>query len=379
MAIIGYIWTVFEYIAPFVLVLSLVIFVHELGHFLAGRWCGVKVEAFSLGIGPQLFGFHDPKGTHWRLAAFPLGGYVKFHGHVNGTLDKAAGETARAEDPDVSYSNKTVCARAVIVAAGPIANFVLAIAIFTGIYYVNGRATLLPAIGTVDVGSSAAAAGFQPGDLVISIGETRIEDFEEMQRIVQSASDKKLEFTIDRGGKVIELAATPHRQDVSTAFGTTRISILGIQAADRPENWHTKHYGLVDSVRLAGSESWYIIVRTGAYLTGLLTGQESTDQLSGPIRIAEVSGAMAKIGLGALLNLAAVLSVSVGLLNLFPIPLLDGGHLVYYAAEAVRGKALNARAQQVGFNLGFSLVTALMAFVTWNDILRLTRQWMQWG
>ena len=381
MSILTHIWALAGYILPFLFVLSLVVFFHELGHFLIGRWCGVKVDAFSLGFGPELFGFNDRYGTHWRLAALPLGGYVKFHGDANGAsmTDAAAVAAMSPEDRAVSFIAQNVWKRAAIVAAGPIANFILAIVIFTGIFYVNGRAILLPTVDSVAADSAAEMAGFQPGDLILAIDGIKIDSFEEMQRIVQTASDTELMFTVDRGGKVLELAATPHRRDVVTAFGTTRVGILGVQSTGKPENWHIQHYDFVDSVKLAGSETWYVIARTGGYLKGLVVGTESTDQLSGPLRIAEVSGAMAKIGLGALLNLAAILSISVGLLNLFPIPLLDGGHLFYYAVEVICGKAMNDRAQQFGFKIGLMLVTSLMIFATYNDVLRLTRQLMHWG
>ena len=381
MSIITHIWALTGYILPFLFVLSLVVFFHELGHFLIGRWCGVKVDAFSLGFGPELFGFNDRYGTHWRLAALPLGGYVKFHGDANGAsmTDAAAVAAMSPEDRAVSFIAQNVWKRAAIVAAGPIANFILAIVIFTGIFYMNGRAILLPTVDSVAADSAAEMAGFQPGDLILAIDGIKIDSFEEMQRIVQTASGTELMFTVDRNGKVLELAATPHRRDVVTAFGTTRVGILGVQSTGKPENWHIQHYDFVDSVKLAGSETWYVIARTGGYLKGLVVGTESTDQLSGPIRIAEVSGAMAKIGLGALLNLAAILSISVGLLNLFPIPLLDGGHLFYYAVEVIRGKAMNDRAQQFGFKIGLMLVTSLMIFATYNDVLRLTRKLMHWG
>ena len=381
MSILTHIWALAGYILPFLFVLSLVVFFHELGHFLIGRWCGVKVDAFSLGFGPELFGFDDRYGTHWRLAALPLGGYVKLHGDANGAsmTDAAAVAAMSPEDRAVSFIAQNVWKRAAIVAAGPIANFILAIVIFTGIFYMNGRAILLPTVDSVAADSAAEMAGFQPGDLILAIDGIKIDSFEEMQRIVQTASGTELMFTVDRNGKVLELAATPHRRDVVTAFGTTRVGILGVQSTGKPENWHIQHYDFVDSVKLAGSETWYVIARTGGYLKGLVVGTESTDQLSGPIRIAEVSGAMAKIGLGALLNLAAILSISVGLLNLFPIPLLDGGHLFYYAVEVIRGKAMNDRAQQFGFKIGLMLVTSLMIFATYNDVLRLTRKLMHWG
>jgi regulator of sigma E protease len=279
----------------------------------------------------------------------------------------------------VSFIAQNVWKRAAIVAAGPLANFLLAIVIFTGIFYVNGRAILLPMVDGVAAGSAAEAAGFQLGDRIVSISGIRVDSFEDMQRIVQTASDTELVFRIDRGGKMVELVATPRRRDVATPFGTTRVGVLGVQSKSKPENWHVQNYDFVDSVKLAGSETWYVVARTGSYLKGLIAGQESTEQLSGPIRIAEMSGAMAKIGPAALLNLAAILSISVGMLNLFPIPLLDGGHLLYYAVEVVRGKAMNDKLQQFGFKVGLMLVTSLMVFATYNDILRLTRQWMHLG
>ena len=381
MSIFMHIWAVAGYVLPFLFVLSLVVFFHELGHFLIGRWCGVKVDAFSLGFGPEIFGFDDRYGTHWRVATFPLGGYVKFHGDANGASmpDEAALAAMSTQERDISFIAKDVWKRAAIVAAGPLANFVLAIVIFTGIFYVNGRAILLPKVDSIAEGSAAAAAGFRPGDLILAIGETKIDSFEEMQRIVQTEADMPLIFTIQRDGKELQLTATPRRSDVSTAFGETRVGILGVQSQGRPENWHVQHYGFVGSFQHACSETWYVIARTGGYIKGLFTGTESTDQLSGPIRIAEVSGAMAKIGVAAVLNLAAILSISVGMLNLLPIPLLDGGHLFYYAVEAVRGKAMNDRAQQFGFRIGLMLVTSLLIFTTYNDILRLTRQLMHWG
>ncbi len=372
------VWSLAGYILPFLFVLSLVVFFHELGHFLIGRWCGVKVETFSLGFGPELCGFIDRHGTRWRVAALPLGGYVRFFGELDGANNPSP-QAMTPQEWEVSFSAQRVWKRAAIVAAGPLANFLLAIAIFSGIFYLHGRSILLPVVDSVVADSAAEAAGFQPGDLIVSIDGTKIDSFEEMQRIVQAASDTRIVFAVDRAGKSVELVATPKRKDVTTPFGTTRVGVLGVQSNAKAENWHVQHYGLATSIRLAGSETWFVISRTGSYLKGLASGQESADQLSGPLRIAEVSGEMAKIGVSALLNLAAILSISVGMLNLLPVPLLDGGHLVYYAVEAMRGKAMNERAQQFGFKIGIMLVTSLMIFATYNDILRLTRQLMHWG
>jgi regulator of sigma E protease len=381
MSILAYAWSIAGYIVPFIFVLGMVVFFHELGHFLVGRWCGVKVDCFSLGFGPEIWGFEDRAGTHWRIAALPLGGYVKFHGDA-GVASAGESEEAAAmpaQERAVSFFAQNVGKRAAIVAAGPIANFVLAIAVFTGIFYVNGRSILLPLVDAVVADSAAAAAGFASGDLVVAIDKMPIDSFEEMQRIVQVSGGKPLTFGVVRERKMVEVIATPRVRDIVTPFGTTRVGVLGIEAKGKPENWHVAHYSLAESARLAVSETWFIVARTGAYLGGLVTGQESTDQLSGPIRIAEVSGEMAKLGIAPLLNLAAILSISVGILNLLPIPLLDGGHLFYYAIEAVQGRALTERAQQLGFKLGLTLVAALMILATYNDLLRLTKQLMRWG
>ncbi len=375
MSFISHLGSIGGTIVPFAFVLSVVIFFHELGHFLVGRLCGVKVDAFSLGFGPELFAFTDRAGTRWRLGLLPLGGYVKFHGDANGASmsDEENVAAMPAAERAVTFFTQKVWKRAAIVAAGPLANFVLAIVIFTGIFYVHGRGMLIPQIDKVAAGSAAAAAGFAPGDTIVSIDGAKIQSFEDMQRVVEVSSDKALAFVVDRHGKEITLVATPRQREIKTVVGKTRTGVLGVEANASAANWHIQHYGLIDSARLATGETWFIIRQTGTYVGGLFTGRESTDQLSGPIRIAEVSGQMAKISFAALLNLAAVLSISIGILNLVPIPLLDGGHLFYYAIEAVRGRALNEKIQQVGFKIGLTLVAGLMILATYNDILRLVR------
>ena len=362
------------YAVPFLIVLTVVVFVHELGHFLVGRWCGVGVNAFSIGFGPEIVGFNDRRGTRWKLSAIPLGGYVKFAGDVNGASvpDAESLSQMSAAERAVSFHHKSVWRRAAIVAAGPIANFLLAIAIFAAITYVNGRHILAPRVDALQAGSAAERAGFQPGDLVVSINGRSIGSFTEMQRIVSASADDTLTVVVDRNGRQVTLTAVPDLKEQDTPFGKQRIGLLGLQASKAPEDLAHVNYGLLESVRLGTLETWYVIDRTFTYIGRLVVGRESADQLSGPIRIAQVSGQVANLGgTAGLVSLVAVLSVSIGLINLFPIPLLDGGHLLFYAIEALRGRPLSDRAQEIGFRIGLAIVVMLMLFATWNDIVHL--------
>ncbi|MBB4198175.1 RIP metalloprotease RseP [Rhodoblastus sphagnicola] len=382
MPLLESIWTlIVTYLAPFVFVLSLVVFVHELGHFLVGRACGIKVDAFSLGFGPEIAHFTDRWGTRWRLALLPLGGYVKFHGDANGAsaTDHEAVAAMSAQERAGTFAAQSIPRRAATVAAGPIANFILALAIFTGMFYVQGRDVLIPRVDTLIEGGRAALAGFHKGDLVTAIDGRKIESFGEMQRIVTASGDVTLKFSVLRDGAPVELTATPERREIKTAFGPERIGILGISSSGASENWSKKYFSLPAAAVEAGHETWYVISRTGSYLGGLAVGRESPQQLSGPLRIAEVSGEVAKSGFWPLINLAAILSISIGLLNLLPVPLLDGGHLLYFAAEALRGRALTEQVQEWGFRFGMAFVAGLMIVATYNDVARLTMQWLNLG
>jgi regulator of sigma E protease len=362
------------YLVPFLIVLTVVVFVHELGHFLVGRWCGVGVTAFSIGFGPEILGFSDKHGTRWKLSAIPLGGYVKFAGDASGASvpDAAALSQMTAAERAVSFHHKSVWRRAAIVAAGPIANFILAIAIFAAITYVNGRHILAPRVEAIQAGSAAERAGFRPGDLVVSINGREIASFTEMQRIVSASADDTLTIVVDRNGRQATLTAVPDLKEQETPFGKQRIGLLGLQASRSPEDLAHVNYGLFESLKLGTLETWYVIERTFTYIGRLIVGRESADQLSGPIRIAQVSGQVANLGgTSGLVSLVAVLSVSIGLINLFPIPLLDGGHLLFYAIEALRGRPLSDRAQEIGFRIGLAIVVMLMLFATWNDIVHL--------
>jgi regulator of sigma E protease len=362
------------YMVPFLFVLTIVVFFHELGHFLVARWCGIKVLVFSLGFGPEIFGFNDRHGTRWKISAVPLGGYVKFFGDDNAasTPDSAAIATMTEAEKKDSFVHQAVPSRAAVVAAGPLANFVLAVVIFAGVFMVIGKQTATARVDAVQPGSAAETAGFQPGDLVLSIDGDKIESFTDMQRIVSVSSGEPLKIVVERKGREVELSATPRLRELKDNFGNThRLGVLGISRSMADGDIKTEKVGPLRAVVMGVQETWYVIDRTLSYIGGVFTGREAADQLGGPIRIAQVSGEVASAGFAALIHLTAVLSVSIGLLNLFPIPLLDGGHLLFYGIEAARGRPLSERAQEVGFRIGLAIVVMLMIFATFNDILHL--------
>jgi len=362
------------YVIPFLFVLTIVVFFHELGHFLVARWAGVRVLTFSLGFGPELFGFDDRHGTRWKVSAIPLGGYVKFFGDDT-EASTASAETLAGmtdEEREGSFHHKKVGARAAIVAAGPIANFLLAIVIFTVMFTFFGKPSTTARVDKIEANSAAAAAGFQVGDIVTSIDGTRIESFTDMQRMVSIHAGDRMTFTVKRGENVVQLSGTPELREVKDPFGNVhRQGVLGITRQTAAGDVLTERVDPATALWLGVKETWFVIERTLSYIGGVFTGREAADQVGGPLRIAQISGQVATIGLAALINLAAVLSISIGLLNLFPVPLLDGGHLLFYMVEAVRGRPLSERAQEVGFRIGLGLVLMLMVFATYNDILHL--------
>lgn len=361
------------YLVPFLFVLTVVVFVHELGHFLVARWCGVDVKVFSIGFGRELFGFDDKHGTRWRFAAIPLGGYVKFSGDSDAssaTTDSDELRAMTALQRERSFPAQSIGERAAIVAAGPIANFLLAILIFGSTVYIFGKPVLAPRIDQVVAGSAAERGGLLAGDLVVSIDGHPIGSFSDMQRAISVRPNETLSIVVERASGTVTLPVTPALVEQTTPVGKQRIGVLGIQASRRASDWKTQHFGLLESAKVGVTETWYVVERTYDYIAKLVSGRESVDQLSGPIRIAQVSGLVAtNAGLLGLINLAAILSVSIGLMNLFPVPMLDGGHLLFYAIEAMRGRPLSERAQEIGFRVGLGLVLMLMLFVTWNDIV----------
>jgi regulator of sigma E protease len=359
------------YVLPFIVVLSAIVFFHELGHYLVGRWCGVGIDTFSLGFGPELAHRIDRQGTRWRIGALPLGGYVKFHGDANvaSVESVAANPTA---DRRRTLAAQPVARRAAIVAAGPIANFILAFVIFTGMFMMFGRVEHQARIGRVVENSPAAAAGFKPGDLVKSIDGAPIRSFEGLQAETLMSTGLPMTFTVDRKGQELSLTATPKVTVVDQGvFGKRRMGQLGLGSSADPKDVQIVRCGPVDCAAWGAGQVWFIVKASTAYVVGLFAGRESADQVSGLIGAAQMAGEMAKISLWELFSLAAWFSVSVGFMNLLPIPLLDGGHLVFYACEAVLGRPVSERMQEIGLKIGIALVAMLVVFTTSHDILRL--------
>jgi regulator of sigma E protease len=367
---------VLGYLIPFLFVLSLVVFFHELGHFLVARWCGVRVLVFSIGFGPEIVGFNDRYGTRWKIALIPLGGFVKFFGDENAASVPDGAQLAgmNAQERAQSFVFQPIYKRAAIVAAGPLANFILAIAIFATTIMIYGRPVDSPEamsarVEAVDPESPAAAAGFEPGDLVVAIDGQPIANFAEMQRIVSENPQQKLDIAVERGGAQVVLKAVPKSD--KDILGN-RIGRLGIHGPTLPTKFAYQPVSPPQAIWMGVGETWFVIDQTFKYLGGVITGHRPADQLSGPIGIARVVGKAANISFGFVIHIAAVISVSIGLLNLFPIPLLDGGHLLFYLIEGIRGRPLSERAQELGFRIGLAIVLMLMIFATFNDIVHLT-------
>ncbi|MEP4768266.1 MAG: RIP metalloprotease RseP [Roseibium sp.] len=364
------------YLIPFLFVLTIVVFFHELGHFAVARWCNVKVDAFSVGFGKELYGRYDKKGTRWKVCLIPLGGYVKFAGDENAASvpDRDLIASMSDEERKTAFVAKPVWQRAAIVAAGPIANFILAITIFASIYMAYGKPDLLPVVSAVVEGSAAEQGGVEKGDRILSINGKPLSYFEDLKWTVRRNPDMPLVLGIEREGKDVTATVTPVYVDDVNEFGVEfREPRIGVAIASDENTYVLRRLGSGESVVEAVNRTYKILYDTIAFIGDMFVGVQSPQQLGGPIQIAQVSGTVAQFGLVELINLAAFLSVSIGFINLLPVPILDGGHLVFYAAEAIRGKPLNEQVQEFGFRIGLGLVLALMVFVTWNDIWRLIR------
>lgn len=353
----------------FLVVLSVLVFVHEFGHYYVARRNGVRVETFSIGFGPELFGWTDRAGTRWKVSLLPLGGFVKMFGDADPASTPSSHVVGMTEEEKaVSFHHKRVGQRAAVVAAGPLANFAFAILALALLYATAGQPFTPPDVGGVQPGSAAERAGLMPGDVIRSIDGTSIQRFEEIRQIVSLKPGLPLSLTVEREGRTIALDATPEVSEISDRFGNVhRVGMLGISRAGMDYARHDP----VTAVWQAGREVAGMVSGTFTALGQMIRGDRGTEELGGPLRIAQMSGEVAQTGIYALIWFMAFLSVNLGMINLFPVPLLDGGHLLFYAFEAVRGKPLPARAQEYGFRIGLALVLTLMVFATWNDLVQL--------
>lgn len=348
-------------LAAFGVVLGVLIFFHELGHYLAARWRGVKVDAFSLGFGPAIARRTDKHGTVWKLCILPLGGYVKLHGQER--PQDVSDETRAGWVRGQTFHDKPLLSRAIVVAAGPVANFVLAIVVFTLLFGVIGRPVTLPIVDTVIAHSAAAGAGLRVGDRITSVDTTPIANFQQLQRVISARPDTRVTLGLLRAGKGITVTLVTGAR----AIDGRKIGMLGV-AGDQMA------YQPLSPLAAVGDgvwETWHITDQTATGLWQIVSGQRGTKDLGGPIRIAQLSGEVATQGLPDLLSFIAILSVNIGLINLLPVPILDGGHLLFYLLEALRGRPLPARAQEYGFRAGLALLAGLFVFATFNDLSHL--------
>jgi regulator of sigma E protease len=359
-----------SYVVPFLAVLTVIVFVHEMGHYLVARWNGVAIHTFSIGFGRELIGWNDKQGTRWRISAIPLGGYVRFVGDMNAASVPDT-ESPMLQDRALAphlFVNKSVWQRIAVVAAGPIANIILTFLILYALLLGYGRYTVPAVIGEVLPGSVAEAAGFLPGDEIVAVDGYVVRGFEDFQRYVATSPARPVQIELERNGAVESFAITPEAVDVEDRFGNNqRVGRIGVSRSIAEADLTLYRPGPVEAIGMTVEEIRFIVQRTGQFLGDFFVGRGDVEQLSGPVKVAKVSGEVATLGVIALINLMALLSLNIGIFNLLPIPMLDGGHLMYYLIEAVRGRPLSMRVQEMGFRFGFALVLCLMVFTLFND------------
>ena len=356
---------------PFLVALTILVFFHELGHFWVARLAKVRVEVFSVGFGAELFGWNDKAGTRWKIGVIPLGGYVKMFGQSDLPGDEDEDRPPLTDkEKAVSFQHKTLAQRTAIVAAGPIANFLLSVVLIACLMATFGAARPYAGVGEIMPGSTAAEAGFETGDRIVSIDGEAVEWFSDLVRIVSVQPEMLLKIKVRRGDDEFILTATPKRHQQPGAEGkTVEIGLLGVRYD--PQQMHYERQNPLMAVWLGIQQTASLTEKTLSFLGQVISGRQGTEGIGGPLRIVQYAGITFQSGIENFILFLAVLSINLGLINLFPIPILDGGHLLFFAVEAIRGRPLGPQAQEYGFRFGLILVLILMVFVTWNDLVQL--------
>ena len=373
---ISFLW---EVGLPFVIALTILVFVHEMGHYSVARFCDVRVEVFSIGFGPEIFGWNDKADTRWKICMIPLGGYVKMFGEGEEISEDNNGsrkdQKLSDEEKAVSFQYKTLLQRSAIVFAGPLINFLFAIIAFAGIFMTVGLPNsnsdqLIAKIGKLSAGAPAVSAGLKVGDQIIEIDTKKVVYFSDLQEIIKSRPNKKLVIKALRDGREIIFELKTSSRLVKNESGESmNIGLLGVSVAQGDITYVRQ--GVFQSIYLGIQRTYNFTLQILKYIKDIFIGKQSTDELGGIIRIAQISGQVAELGLVSFISFLAILSVNLGLINLFPIPMLDGGHLVFYAIEAVIGRPLSSRIQEYLLKFGLLLVIFIFLFVTWNDLVHL--------
>jgi regulator of sigma E protease len=362
----------------FLLVLTAIVFVHEMGHYLVARWNGIAIHTFSIGFGPELLGFTGRDGTRWRLSAIPLGGYVRFVGDMN-PASLPDPEVIAAADPELAprlFVNKSAWRRIAVVAAGPAANILFTFLVLYALLLGYGRYTIPPVIGEVTDGGVAASAGLMAGDTIVSVDGFKVHGFEDFQRLVGTAPERPVTIVVHRDAGDTTIVLTPESATTTDRFGNVhRIGRIGVARSVSQTDVSLYRPDPLEAIGMTFEEMRFIVDRTVAFLGDFFVGRGDVEQLGGPVKVAQVSGEVATLGVMALINFMALLSLNIGVFNLLPIPMLDGGHLLYYLYEGVRGRPLSQRLQNLGFRFGFVVVVSLMVFTLLNDtVLNLLRR-----
>lgn len=365
--------------ASFLAVIAIVVVIHELGHFWVARWCGVKVTQFSIGFGKDEIGFGreiwhriDAQGTRWRIQSVPLGGFVRFADDQNAASkpDPKAADNLSPEDRAQLFQFKPLWQKAAVIAAGPIANFILSIGVFASIFFFAGEPVIAPKVSGFTEGSAAEAAGFKKDDLIKSIDGNPIDSFNDILRVVTTAAGRELSVIVERQGAMVPIKVTPKATDVDDGTGgKIRVGRVGITygtATDRETR--RIEYSLFGAVKRSVGECVFVTQQTLGYIWRLVTLRDKPDQLGGIPRIAELSGKVTSAGIIPFLSFIGFISLSIGLANLLPIPILDGGHLVFYAAEAIRGKPLSENVMDYAFRFGAAVLLTMFVIATYNDL-----------